>query len=631
MPELPFPQLVGGWDPYAPPFSLSPAAGGPGLYRDVLNLIARYGTLQRRPTVVVSPMSAQPSPTIWTSGISTLHGELPVYIWTGVSPTPSVTNDGSVVIVVVTSKQAYSSVDGGNSWLNITPTYTTGTVTATNGSTTVTGAGGTAWQARGISANQFILIDGAWYRISSVTNDTTLVLASNFTGTTGGGKAYAIRRVWAGGATLSVYSNIFCRIFNGNLYIGGTFLGDATGSPAPAVIRVADVLTGSPVSTYLTGSKAYISGLDFISGLTSVNGIDVLQIGSVVFVGDDNIFYYSSDLDESVWTVSPGGFEPVYMKAGAIHAMGRLAGNLTLHFEDGVVLAVPVNDPEPPVAFQLTDAHVGCYSPRTLRTCFGTEHFIASDGRYYIFDGAQSVRAGDPISKQVDDLSRKALRYKLHAAFDASTGEYWLFWGSGVLTFAFTHQVHTDLWWKHQFAFPIGVLSDRDDTSPLQSSSRNIIGVANYDGGDSSQKTSMLYGWIDGGGTAKVSDDITPFVNAQNAGGHYFITDDLDFGLPWTYKSVQRVIVYVRGTVFNTESLEMHLSRDAGASWYASQTKSVTLTTNGFVAVQFSFEEKAALAPRLRLKTTSTDEMDSVWLRMVVMWEVSAELASVGF
>lgn len=629
MPEKDFPYLLGAWEPYAPPGALEEPAS-PGLFRDVLNLIVRYGTLQRRPSVVASALSAQPDPTIWTSGLAILHGELPVYIWTGVTTSPAVTVDGSSALVVVTSKQAYASIDAGNTWTNIVPTYSTGTVTATNGSTTVTGAGGTLWQTRGISANQFILIDGAWYRIASVTNDTTLVLASNFTGATAGGKAYTIRRVWGGGSTLNVYSQIFCRIFNGNLYLGGTFLGDASGSPAPAVIKVADVLTGSPVSSYLTGSKAYTAGLDFISGLTSINGIDVLQIGSVVFVGDENVFYYSSNLSDAVWTTSPGGFEPVYMKPGAINAMGRFSNNLTLHFEDGIVLAVPVAQAEPPVAFQVTDAQVGCYASRTLKNCFGAERFIASDGRYYTFDGARTARAGDPISRQFADLSRKALRYKLHAAIDSSNEEYWLFWGSGQATFGFTHQIATNRWWKHQYAFPIGAVSDRDDAASLQTTSQALVGVGNYDGQAAATRASMLFGWIDGGGTGKVSDAVAAF-SGLDAGGHYFQTEDLDFGLPYHYKSIQRIIFFFQGTVFNTETLEVSLSKDDGASWYATKSKAVTHVTSGFVIVQYSFDEKSVPAVRVRLRTTDLNELDSKWLRFLIVWEQGAEVAQVEF
>lgn len=77
--------------------------------------------------------------------------------------------------------------------------YTTGTVTATNGSTTLTGSG-TTWTAP--MAGRFIKLtptdvaastgDGFWYEISSVTNATTIVLTRAYNGTSTAGAAYTL-------------------------------------------------------------------------------------------------------------------------------------------------------------------------------------------------------------------------------------------------------------------------------------------------------------------------------------------------------------------------------------------------------------------------------------------------------
>lgn len=82
-----------------------------------------------------------------------------------------------------------------------TADYTTGTiVTATNGSATITGSG-TSWTAgmagsylRITSGNGANLGDGLWYKISSVTNSTTLVLEAVYEGVSisGGSAAYTI-------------------------------------------------------------------------------------------------------------------------------------------------------------------------------------------------------------------------------------------------------------------------------------------------------------------------------------------------------------------------------------------------------------------------------------------------------
>jgi hypothetical protein len=69
--------------------------------------------------------------------------------------------------------------------------YTTGTVTLTNASTAVTGAGTTftaAMVGRYLKGNT----DGYWYKIAGFTNATSITLAKAFQGTTGAGLAFTI-------------------------------------------------------------------------------------------------------------------------------------------------------------------------------------------------------------------------------------------------------------------------------------------------------------------------------------------------------------------------------------------------------------------------------------------------------
>ncbi|KQZ81867.1 hypothetical protein ASD64_08900 [Mesorhizobium sp. Root157] len=70
--------------------------------------------------------------------------------------------------------------------------YNTGTVTVTNGSTTVTGAL-TGW-AVALVTGGILSVDGLAVPIASVESDTSLTLAYGWPGTGGSGKAYAIAR-----------------------------------------------------------------------------------------------------------------------------------------------------------------------------------------------------------------------------------------------------------------------------------------------------------------------------------------------------------------------------------------------------------------------------------------------------
>jgi hypothetical protein len=67
--------------------------------------------------------------------------------------------------------------------------YSTGTVTVTNGSTTVTGAGGAVWTSS-CNGSMFKSADGKFYRVSAVTGATTLTLSSAYAGGTLAGQTY---------------------------------------------------------------------------------------------------------------------------------------------------------------------------------------------------------------------------------------------------------------------------------------------------------------------------------------------------------------------------------------------------------------------------------------------------------
>lgn len=70
--------------------------------------------------------------------------------------------------------------------------YNTGTITVNNGSTTVEGAGGTAWVANLSSAMEIKLGD-YWYGISSITDNDTLELDSDYVGANLAGQTYSTR------------------------------------------------------------------------------------------------------------------------------------------------------------------------------------------------------------------------------------------------------------------------------------------------------------------------------------------------------------------------------------------------------------------------------------------------------
>lgn len=71
--------------------------------------------------------------------------------------------------------------------------YTTGTITATNASTTITGSS-TVWNtSTNAAAGEYIkLPDGKWYKITAIASDTSLTIETAYQGTTQSGQTYTI-------------------------------------------------------------------------------------------------------------------------------------------------------------------------------------------------------------------------------------------------------------------------------------------------------------------------------------------------------------------------------------------------------------------------------------------------------
>jgi hypothetical protein len=70
--------------------------------------------------------------------------------------------------------------------------YRTGTISVTNGSTAVTGAG-TAWVGIVYIGDALVAPDGRNYEVASVNSNTSLTLATNYQGSTASAQAYAIQ------------------------------------------------------------------------------------------------------------------------------------------------------------------------------------------------------------------------------------------------------------------------------------------------------------------------------------------------------------------------------------------------------------------------------------------------------
>jgi len=670
-PPLVYPDLTKGWDPLAPPRSLAPSPQAQAIYRNVLNMVGRDGLLQGRPKLASLPSTVtQPpiAPAALGAFLAQHKGEIPVWIYTAVSPIgASATGSagacateynypgGAETTIIVTTKGIYLSIDSCQTWANVTPTYVVGTVAVTNGSATVTGTS-TLWSTYGISPLQYITIAGVSYQICTVASNTSLTLATPYAGSTASGLAYTIVRTFPGGTTLERASLIFATVFNETLYVAGTFLGRADGQPKPCVIKVSNILSGSPTTAYIVsnGLLQATPSMDVIAGHSDISGLQLAQDGRVVITGDENLIYWSSDLADNVWSVSPGGFTEVVLHPGPIHALGRLFNNLTLHFEDGIVVGAaqatgPTGDGSPPFAFQDTSADVGCFCPRTLKHggggFEGCERFVGADGSVYEFNGYMSREIGRQIRKVFQNVDRQAMRSHLHAAFDTFRGgEYVLLFEQAPITLGWRYQVEYQRWWPAQLPCPIGAMSDRDDRALSRQNSQQLVGVASLDQGDGSARN-VLWGYSE----ALFTDAIAPFVGAT-VGTYLIETDDLDWGAALNYKFIRRVIVWFRGLTADTEQILVQLSRDGGQTWQAPVVETVQQVVGGEQPVAFDFAEWDWLSQatananqqlyaypgltghilRVRVSTVADGTLKSALTRLQIEGEVSGSLETIN-
>jgi hypothetical protein len=581
--EIYFPTLSRAWAPTAPPGTLGPDA--PAIWRDMLNMVVHDGLLRMRPCITPGTFT-DPS-----QGNSQSQ-EAAIWLWTG-------SDAGLARIVLVTNRQIYSYFGG--AWTNVLPTYTTGTLTATNGSPTITGAG-TAWLTRNISAGQLIVIDGVVYDLATVTSDVNATLVQNFGGATAAGKAYSVRRAFPGGATLAETSLVYATISKGDLYVAGTYCGRGDGTAMPAVIKVADVF-GAPVTTYLTAKADLTGALDEITSLLSIAGVKVLQDGRVVVLGNKSTVFYSSPLSQLVWTTSPGGETDVTLIEGTANALGNIGSALSLHYQDGVVLAHPTGQADPPLSYQLSGATVGCSCPRTLvRTLNGGEAFVGHDNAY-IFDGNSSTPIGEPLRAFLSDLPPSSQRTKLFCSMDLRRNEL-ILWrvhdtsGSPqYVTRAWVFSFDTGSWVPWQFPAIITAAASRDDSEEADL----FIGMANRDAANTKRRLVSLL-------TENLTADIgDTYSSSTGTGGIYLITDELDAGNALVYKAVQCVILWARGATATTAGIKVGISRDGGTTWVETSSKTLTLPATGEKPYLFSLIDQLPASGLFRVRILSND------------------------
>lgn len=540
-----FPNLAAGWNPTLPPRAMDPDNGLPVLYVDSMNYVVRDGRLQRRPGV--APLAAGFQFLPWIAGDGT-----EVVMWCG-----TIDTNTDYTTIAVTNYRIMVKYKKAAAWKDCTPTYSAGTVTVTNGSTLVTGLG-TQWSTLRIGAFSKITISGVDYLVTSVTSDTTLNIVSGYAGTTGGGKAYAITRFFG---NVSAQSQVFACLFNYNLYVAGDYCGgsgNAGTDPQPAVVKVANFETASPTTTYITARDVISTGLD-ACGVSNISGIQALQDGRIVISGSQSFIYYSSLLNDAVWTSSPGGFTQITLIPGRINALGRIGNNLTLHHDAGIVYGYPTGQSDPPLGYQASEAREGCFAPSTLRADGTTEYFVTSSGCVKQFDGARVQEIGSELRPSFRSTAKSELAIMV-GGLDQDRGDYYIAYNASGLSYTsiWKYSISSRVWSPLRVGLRVRAFSDGVHALDFNSSVRFFLGLG-YILGDASM-TSYLASFDESVTVDSGRSSIEFFT-----GGISFTTDDIDFGDARRLKTIRRVIIWVENP--SSETIVFQASGDNGATW----------------------------------------------------------------
>ena len=192
--------------------------------------------------------------------------------------------------------------------LPLTADVTSGTMTATNGSQTVT-ASGTPFVSAAHTGGWIRFNADAipsWYQIRSVDSTSSVTLETPYQGTTGGSKAYVLKRteyklaseIWdLSSVAVSFNERPLTVSIDGGLTVPRN---DSGGSPDEVVLQETDVLG----STYSTGTVTGTINTDTLTGvgtawLTNVTEGDRITIGSYTYtiyrvVSDTSIRLYNA-------------------------------------------------------------------------------------------------------------------------------------------------------------------------------------------------------------------------------------------------------------------------------------------------------------------------------------------------
>lgn len=460
-------------------------------------------------------------------------------------------------------------------------------------------------------------------------------------------------------------SQLTVRVFNGDLYICGTGMlrSFALGGLSSAIVKIPDIFGTPGAMVPLVagmGTDPPLSGVDQLDTERFL-GLEVLQDGRLVMLGGlyssspsvqryYNRLHFSSHLDNAVWLTEPGGWLDIVAKDSAPTALNALGWNLTVHYEDGIVMAQQTGSDRYPLALQPTAASKGAFFPQSIKSVNGMQLYVDSDFNVRAFNG-QSDRV---VSTALSEL----LRYEWEKGNipDRGTIANTPYTRPGELA-----KDELFVWVdRYRSEYHIGGISaylDSIGAGDPPEPRNNLILAINYDGGPNYIYTlekrlcaagdelfkdpwafdsplnldrrlgHALVGWSTGV-THEIGmltehraydyDDFTSSVyyaesfHRSTYDEFYLETDDLDFGQPGFNKTISHLTLWMHSDLAYSgvvtpplPSISVKASRDRGLTW-TTETVTPTQMDLGERMFHFFFAPKAGEKWRFRIQVDVT-------------------------
>ena len=319
------------------------------------------------------------------------------------------TRAGTEHLVIVTTKDVYRYVDASDTFVFLSPIYSTGTAAASG--TAVTGGGGTLWLANAkagdeisFGANDENDPDATWYEIASVNTNTGITLTAS-AGTIGAG-VYTIRKLFTGD---------LADVWDDEIFVNAS----------PSGLNELWLTNGVDDIVRWNGTATTVEVMSALAFKAKVLTVfkNMMIFGNILQGGTNKTTDIINSNPGEPQNVTTGTSEQFQVHGGTdpIMAMKPIGDVLAIYSKENVVIAHATGD-DLVFIFRNAISTIGCKSHRGIAD-FGNYHeFLGTDSQY-IFDGV-SVKEINPhvwreIIRQQDPV-RVAASF---AHFDDENGD----------------------------------------------------------------------------------------------------------------------------------------------------------------------------------------------------------------